>query len=159
MVSTPGGNASFTCFLTQPPQGPVQIQWVMNGSAALLNETIEQGNAYTTMPGDNLWELHLVNLSTQINISCSFSYSAENITSSPVSLNLQGIRKCGVTFSSLRDPIEDKVIANFGSCPFCYIKCTHYRSSLCCWLSDVNHTGIHHLPQLDSSLHFGYTKC
>ena len=83
VVSTPGGNANFVCLLAQPPQaeGPIRIQWLMNGSAALLNETIEQGNAHTTMFSDTLWGLDLINMSNQIQISCTLVYSAEMITS------------------------------------------------------------------------------
>ena len=42
VVTTLGGDARFQCIATTPQDN---VQWLMNSSAALLNESIELGNA------------------------------------------------------------------------------------------------------------------
>ena len=91
VVTTLGGDARFQCMATSQDN----VQWLMNSSAALLNESIELGNAVVTrVPFSDtiiLWFLNLVNLTPNYNhtvIQCSTP--ATGITSSPVPLLLQG---------------------------------------------------------------------
>ena len=92
VVATLGGDARFQCIPTTPQDN---VQWLMNSSAALLNESIELGNAVVTrVPFSDaiiLWFLDLVNLTPNYNhtvIQCSTP--ATGITSSPALLLLQG---------------------------------------------------------------------
>ena len=75
------------------------VQWLMNSSAALLNESIELGNAVVTrIPFSStvLWFLDLVNLTPNYNHTVTqCSTPATGITSSPVLLLLQGYVKMG----------------------------------------------------------------
>ena len=45
VVTTLGGDVSLLCIPTTPQDN---VQWLMNSSAALLNESIELGNAVVT---------------------------------------------------------------------------------------------------------------
>ena len=91
VVTTLGGDERFRCI---PPSPQDNVQWLMNSSAALLNESIELGNAVVTrVPFSStvVWLLDLVNLTPNYNhtvIQCSTP--ATGITSSPVLLLLQG---------------------------------------------------------------------
>ena len=92
VVTTLGGDTRFRCI--PPTASQDNVQWLMNSSAALLNDSIELGNAVVTrVPfSDNitLWFLDLVNLTPNYNhtlIQCSTPTSD---TSPPVQLLLQG---------------------------------------------------------------------
>ena len=92
VVTTLGGDARFQCI---PTTSQDNVQWLMNSSAALLNESIELGNAVVTrVPFSDtiiLWFLDLVNLTPNYNhtvIQCS--KPATRITSPPILLLLQG---------------------------------------------------------------------
>ena len=92
VVTTLRGDANFRCI---PPSPQDNVQWLMNSSAALLNESIELGDAEVTrVPFSDtiiLWLLDLVNLTPNYNhtvIQCSTP--ATGITSPPVLLLLQG---------------------------------------------------------------------
>ena len=97
VVTTLGGDARFRCI---PTTSQDNVQWLMNSSAALLNESIELGNAVVTRVPFNvtgsasiiiIWFLDLVNLNPNYNhteIQCSTP--ATGITSPPVLLLLQG---------------------------------------------------------------------
>ena len=91
VVTTLGGDARFQCI---PTTSQDNVQWFMNSSAALLNESIELGNAVVrsvSFGSTVLWFLDLVNLTPNYNhteIQCSTP--ATGITSSPVLLLLQG---------------------------------------------------------------------
>ena len=98
VVTTLGGDARFQCI---PTTSQDNVQWLMNSSAALLNESIELGKAVVTrVPFDVtgsdstiiiLWFLSLVNLTPNYNhteIKCITP--ATNITFLPVLLLLQG---------------------------------------------------------------------
>ena len=96
VVTTLGGDARFQCI---PTTSQDNVQWLMNSSAALLNESIELGNAVVTrVPFSDtiiLWFLDLVNLTPNYNhtvIQCSTP--ATGITSPPVLLLLQGYVTC-----------------------------------------------------------------
>ena len=86
VVTTLGGDARFQCI---PTTSPDNVQWLMNSSAALLNESIDLGNAVVTRICSMV--LDLVNLTPNYNhteIQCSIP--ATGITSPPVLLLLQG---------------------------------------------------------------------
>ena len=74
------------------------VQWLMNSSAALLNESIELRNAVVirgSFGSTVLWFLDLVSLTSNYNhtvIQCSTP--ATGITSLPVLLLLQGYVTC-----------------------------------------------------------------
>ena len=92
VVTTLGGDARFQCI---PTTSQDNVQWLMNSSAALLNGSIELGNAVVTrVPFSDtiiLWFLDLVNLTSNYNhtvIQCSTP--ATGITSPPALLLLQG---------------------------------------------------------------------
>ena len=91
VVTTLGGDARFSC---TPTTSQDNVQWLMNSSAALLNESIELGNAVVRsglFGSTVLWFLDLVNLTSNYNhteIQCSTP--ATGITSPPVLLLLQG---------------------------------------------------------------------
>ena len=92
VVTTLGGDARFRCI---PTTSQDNVQWLMNSSAALLNESMELGNAVVTRVSFSdtiiLWFLDLVNLTPNYNhtvIQCSTP--ATGITSPPVLLLLQG---------------------------------------------------------------------
>ena len=93
VVTTLGGDARFQCI---PTTSQDNVQWLMNSSAALLNESIELGNAVVTrvqFTGSDtvVWFLDLVNLTPNYNhteIQCSTP--ATGITSPPAQLLLQG---------------------------------------------------------------------
>ena len=92
VVTTLGEDARFRCI---PLTSQDNVQWLMNSSAALLNESIELGNIVVTrVPFSDtiiLWFLDLVNLTPNYNhtvIQCSTP--ATGITSPPVLLLLQG---------------------------------------------------------------------
>ena len=96
MVTTLGGDARFQCIATTSQDN---VQWLMNSSGALLNESIELGDAVVTrVPVSDtiiLSFLDLVNLTPNYNhteIQCSTP--ATGITSSPVLLLLQGYVTC-----------------------------------------------------------------
>ena len=96
VVTTLGGDARFRC---SPTTSQDNVQWLMNSSAALLNESIELGNAVVTrVPFSDtiiLWFLDLVNLTPNYNhteIQCSTP--ATGITSPSVLLLLQGHVTC-----------------------------------------------------------------
>ena len=90
VVTTLGRDVRFLCTSQD------NVEWLMNSSAALLNESIELGNAVVTrmqFTGSDtvVWFLDLVNLTTNYNhtvIQCSTP--ATGITSPPVLLLLQG---------------------------------------------------------------------
>ena len=96
VVTTLGGDASFQCI---PTTSQDNVQWLMNSSAALLNESIELGNAEVirgSFGNTVLLFLDLVNLTPNYNhteIQCSTP--ATGITSPPVLLLLQGYVKMG----------------------------------------------------------------
>ena len=91
VVTTLGGDARFQCI---PTTSQDNVQWLMNSSAALLNESIELGNAEVirgSFGSTVLLFLDLVNLTPNYNhteIQCSTP--ATGITSPPVLLLLQG---------------------------------------------------------------------
>ena len=92
VATTLGGDTRFRCIL--PTASQDNVQWLMNSSAALLNDSIELGNAVVTrVPFSDtiiLWFLDLVNLTPNYNhtvIQCSTPTSD---TSPPVLLLLQG---------------------------------------------------------------------
>ena len=95
VVTTLGGDANLLCI---PPASQDNVQWLMNSSAALLNDSIELGNAVVTrIPFSSTvaWLLNLVNLTSSYNhteIQCSTP--ATGITSPPVLLLLQGYVTC-----------------------------------------------------------------
>ena len=96
VVTTLGGDARFRCI---PTTSQDNVQWLMNSSAALLNDSIELGNAVVTrVPFSDtiiLWLLDLVNLTPNYNhteIQCSTP--ATGITSPSVLLLLQGYVTC-----------------------------------------------------------------
>ena len=97
VVTTLGGDARFQCI---PTTSQDNVQWLMNSSAALLNESIELGNAVVTRAVFNgsdtvVWFLDLANLTPNYNhteIQCSTP--ATGITSPPVLLLLQGHVTC-----------------------------------------------------------------
>ena len=76
VVTTLGGDARFQC---RPTTSQDNVQWFINSSAALLNESIELGNAVVTRvqftDSDTVvWFLDLVNLTPNYNhtvIQCS----------------------------------------------------------------------------------------
>ena len=94
MVSTPGGNATFQC-ISSIPHGErgLRIQWLMNESAALVNETIGQGNAVAYVSGGievlNFTEIPLEFNQTRIQCNASLS-SGNQFVSEIVLLQLQG---------------------------------------------------------------------
>ena len=97
VVTTLGGDARFQCI---PTTSQDNVQWLMNSSAALLNESIELRNAVVTRVPFNvtgsdstiiIWFLNLVNLTPNYNhteIKCSTP--ATGFISLPVLLLLQG---------------------------------------------------------------------
>ena len=88
VVTTLGRDARFQCI---PTTSQDNVQWLMNSSAALLNESIELGNAVVTRVPFSSTVLDLVNLTSNYNhteIQCSTP--ATGITSPPVLLLLQG---------------------------------------------------------------------
>ena len=91
VVTTLGGDTRFLC---TPTTSQDNVQWLMNSSAALLNESIELGNAVVThvqFSSAVIWFLDLVNLTPNYNhteIQCSTPTTG--ITSPPVLLLLQG---------------------------------------------------------------------
>ena len=92
VVTTLGGDAMFQCI---PTTSQDNVQWLMNSSVALLNESIELGNAEVIrVPLHDtfiLWFLDFVNLTPNYNhteIQCSTP--ATGFTSPPVLLLLQG---------------------------------------------------------------------
>ena len=91
VVTTLGGDARFQC---RPTTSQDNVQWLMNSSAALLNESIELGDAVVTrVPFSSTvaWLLDLVNLTSNYNhteIQCSTP--ATGITSPRVTVLLQG---------------------------------------------------------------------
>ena len=95
VITTLGGDANFRCI---PPSPQDNVQWLMNSSAAFLNDSIELGNAVEThVPFSSTvaWFLDLVNLTSNYNhteIQCSTP--ATGITSPPVLLLLQGYVTC-----------------------------------------------------------------
>lgn len=94
VVSTPGGNASFLCTSAIPHgERGLKIQWFMNESAALVNETIDQGNAVAYVI-DRIEALDFIKIPLEFNkirIQCNASISSgEEFQSAPVSLQLQG---------------------------------------------------------------------
>ena len=96
VVTTLGGDARFQCI---PTTSQDNVQWLINSSSALLNESIELGNVVVTrVPVSDtiiLWFLDLVNLTPNYNhtvIQCSTP--ATGITSPPVLLLLQGYVTC-----------------------------------------------------------------
>ena len=95
VVTTLGGDARFQCI---PTTSQDNVQWIMNSSAALLNESIELGNAVVrrgSFGSTVLLFLDLVNLTSNYNhtvIQCSTP--ATGITSPPVLLLLQGYVTC-----------------------------------------------------------------
>lgn len=100
MVTTEGGNASFQCIITSKSHRDrdLSIQWLMNGSAALVNETIEQGNAMVYFRNNSSQNVHLLEFTeiplefNQTSIKCSLSSSqqAQVLESFSVLLQLQG---------------------------------------------------------------------
>ena len=92
VVTTLGGDASLLCIPTTPQDN---VQWLMNSSVALLNDSIELGNAVVTrtpIMGTTIiqWNLSLVNLTPNYNhtvIQCSTPAAG---TSPSVVLLLQG---------------------------------------------------------------------
>lgn len=89
------GNVTFKC---RPMDAQDNIQWLMNDSAALLNESIEMGNAVVKrVPFSDtiiVWLLELFNLTSKFNqtkIQCNFS---TDIKSPPVMLFIQGKSAC-----------------------------------------------------------------
>ena len=96
VVTTLGGDARFRCI---PTTSQDNVQWLMNSSAALLNESIELGNAVVTRVQISdidiiLWFLDLVNLTSNYNhteIQCSTP--ATGTTSSSAELVLQSSHK------------------------------------------------------------------
>ena len=76
MVTTLGGDVSLLCIPITPQDN---VQWLMNSSAALLNDSIELGNAVVTrtpIMGTTIiqWNLSLVNLTPDYDhtvIQCS----------------------------------------------------------------------------------------
>ena len=95
VVTTLGGDARFQCI---PTTSQDNVQWIMNSSAALLNESIELGNAVVirgSFGSTVLLFLDLVNLTSNYNhtvIQCSTP--GTGITSPPVLLLLQGYVTC-----------------------------------------------------------------
>ena len=95
VVTTLGGDVRFQCI---PTTSQDNVQWLMNSSAALLNESIELGNAVVRriqFSSTVAWFLDLVNLTPNYNhteIQCSTP--ATGITSPPVLLLLQGYVMC-----------------------------------------------------------------
>ena len=92
VVTTLGGDERFRCI---PTTSQDNVQWLMNSSAALLNESIELGDAVVTHGSFDIWFLDLVNLTPNYNhtvIQCSTP--ATGITSPPVLLLLQGYVAC-----------------------------------------------------------------
>ena len=95
VVTTLGGDARFQCI---PTTSQDNVQWLMNSSAALLNESIELGDAVVrsgSFGSTVLWFLDLVNLTSNYNhtvIQCSTP--ATGITSPSVLLLLQGYVTC-----------------------------------------------------------------
>ena len=91
VVTTLGGDARFQCI---PTRSQDNVQWLMNSSAALLNDSIELGNAVVErVPFSSTvaWLLDLVNLTSNYNhteIQCSTP--ATSVTSPTVLLLLQG---------------------------------------------------------------------
>ena len=91
VVTTLGGDVRFQC---TPTTSQDNVQWLMNSSAALLNESIDLGNSVVIRGSFGsivLWFLDLVNLTPNYNhteIQCSTP--ATGITSPPVLLLLQG---------------------------------------------------------------------
>lgn len=96
LVSAPGGNTSFLCTSTIPHgERGLRIQWLMNESAVLVNESIEQGNAVAYVSG-TIEVLKFTKIPLEFNqtmIQCNASLSSgEQFTSDIVLLQLQG--KC-----------------------------------------------------------------
>ena len=98
VVTTLGGDERFRCIPTTLQDN---VQWLMNSSAALLNESIELGVAVVTRVSFSdtiiLWFLDLVNLTPNYNhtvIQLQCSTPATGITSPPVLLLLQGYVTC-----------------------------------------------------------------
>ena len=66
VVTTLGGDARFQCI---PTISQDNVQWLMNSSAALLNESIELGNAVVirgSFGSTLLWFLDLENLTSKL---------------------------------------------------------------------------------------------
>ena len=94
MVSTPGRNASFQCTSTVPHgDRGLRIQWLMNESAALVDETTDQGNVVAHVR-NRIEALDFINIPSEFNqtrIRCNASLSSgEQFWSATVSLQLQG---------------------------------------------------------------------
>ena len=94
VIAAVGGNASFQCTSTVPHgDRGLRIQWLMNESAALVNESIEQGNAVAYVR-NGIEVLDFINIPLEFNgtrIQCNASLSSGEIFwTVPVSLQLQG---------------------------------------------------------------------
>ena len=95
VVTTLGGDVRFRCI---PTTSQDNVQWLTNSSAAILNESIELGNAVVirgSFGSTVLWFLDLVNLTPNYNLTeIQCSTPATGITSPPVLLLLQGYVTC-----------------------------------------------------------------
>ena len=107
VVTTLGGDARFQCI---PTTSQDNVQWLMNSSAALLNESIELGNAEVirgSFGSTVLLFLDLVNLTPNYNhteIQCSTP--ATGTTSPSAELLLQGSHKVICSISGSCNGVE-----------------------------------------------------
>ena len=93
VVPSSGGNGSFRCL----PRSVniMSIQWLMNGSATLINEAIASGNAVVLFDGSlRIGLLHVINIPLEFNetnIQChGVLTSGSNFTTGSAILLLQG---------------------------------------------------------------------
>ena len=101
VVSTPGGNASFQCISTIPyGERGLRIQWLMNESVALVNETIGRRIAVAYV-SDDIPVLRFTEIPLEFNqtkIQCNASLSSGNQFVSEIALlQLQGKLQCTCT--------------------------------------------------------------
>ena len=94
VIAAVGGNASFQCTSTVPHgERGLRIQWLMNESAALVDETADQGNVVASVI-HGIEVLDFINIPSEFNqtrIKCNASLSSgEQFWSATVSLQLQG---------------------------------------------------------------------
>ena len=87
-----GGNGRFICHSISE-DSIVSIQWLMNGSATLTNETVASENVIVLFD-DGVGVLDVINVLLEFNgtsIQCnSLLTSGTNFTTEPVTLLLQG---------------------------------------------------------------------
>ena len=95
-VTIPGGNLVFICTVGEN-EAIVNIQWLMNDSATLLNESLMSGKVMVDFLSMNIGILSFTNITLEFNftrITCNASLQSGKIaTSDHVIILLQGESK------------------------------------------------------------------